>query len=978
MKSDTRDSRNRGGRMILAAFLFGALALGLAAPSPAAADDCVALGGTLVPAAPPNECQISGPTTPKTGTFNLDETLHILSGGTLNVAPAGITINIAPVAPNTRADLVMENNSLIDGNVPSCQGADTGAAITVSLSNGNVNLKPGSIVRSNSCAGGFIQIIAAPPGTIDIDGLVESVGSNTGSSPKRPGGGPITIKAGCVLTITDQGKVSSRGGDPGADLVHLEGCVVTVFGLVESTGTGHQIPNTPANSCSDAPTVGPRRNPVTRPGKPQKSTACVEIWSGTTLLIDSTGSHKGEVNADVGFTGGPEGRGWIDLFANLDININDGAGNGQSRFPTPFAVHANGGLQQNSDDGGLITIKSLLGSVATTGNAIQADATGPNCGGCDGGEIVVEAKININFSGSAIFARGDTDSGGGFGNGGKIGPLATPIRAFTGFLSWTSGVGDARPTGSAVPAAQRGQITLQACAAAGGVTLGATFPVNGVVVLPYPNVLPSSCVGAPVLPAYATPFPSATCDTQCRLIPSGGKRGMKFNDLDGNHLKGGAEPGLQNWEIRVYDTANVQVNSQLTDAAGNYAFALNPGSHKVCEVLKPGWTQTCPTGVPPNGLDCNGAATTIADCDAIDPALAPLGYAITITTGLDEGNDFGNTFETPPCPEDPAAVCSCSVGPQFSTLDLAYHDPTCGFNGATICMFANTVENAKLDGDLTLKITQCTLARMTALDNNAPVVDVTSTGKLTIVGPDTVGGTIGWLVQSSGHELRGLRASGASQYGAWIKGNDNSVAFNTVSGSPVGIRIEGINNDVRGGTISGNSGDGVQVAGGPGNKMRGANVQQNSGNGIVVEGSGNTVRDNGRVNNNIKNGILVTGNGNTILNNATGSDKGKGNIENGIKVTGTGNTLDSNKANANTLHGFHITSTATGTRLKNNQSNQSPNGACGASSKENCQKEYQLDVGAVNLGGNKADQIGIPKVSAPQKCAVFPAPLACE
>ena len=65
-----------------------------------------------------------------------------------------------------------------------------------------------------------------------------------------PGGGTITIVAGCALTVSDTGLVSSRGRDPGADLVHLEGCAVKIFGVVESTvtaGGGHVLPVNPPN-----------------------------------------------------------------------------------------------------------------------------------------------------------------------------------------------------------------------------------------------------------------------------------------------------------------------------------------------------------------------------------------------------------------------------------------------------------------------------------------------------------------------------------------------------------------------------------------------------------------------------------------------------------------------------------------------------------------------------------------------------------
>jgi hypothetical protein len=90
--------------------------------------------------------------------------------------------------------------------------------------------------------------------------------------------------------------------------VHLQGCVVKIFGLVASIGPGHKLPLD--NLCN-----------VNRPGKPANSAACVEIWSGTTLEIDSTNGHKGEVNADTGQSGGNDGRSWVDVLANLAITI---------------------------------------------------------------------------------------------------------------------------------------------------------------------------------------------------------------------------------------------------------------------------------------------------------------------------------------------------------------------------------------------------------------------------------------------------------------------------------------------------------------------------------------------------------------------------------------------------------------------------------------------------------------------------------
>ena len=76
--------------------------------------------------------------------------------------------------------------------------------------------------------------------------------------------------------------MESSGQDPGADLVHLEGCDVTITGHVISKGVGH------------SPTVGVCRDTV----KPANSTGCIEVWAHGNLVI------TGELDTDLGGSGG--------------------------------------------------------------------------------------------------------------------------------------------------------------------------------------------------------------------------------------------------------------------------------------------------------------------------------------------------------------------------------------------------------------------------------------------------------------------------------------------------------------------------------------------------------------------------------------------------------------------------------------------------------------------------------------------------
>ncbi|MDD2836095.1 MAG: SdrD B-like domain-containing protein, partial [Methanothrix sp.] len=77
--------------------------------------------------------------------------------------------------------------------------------------------------------------------------------------------------------------------------------------------------------------------------------------------------------------------------------------------------------------------------------------------------------------------------------------------------------------------------------------------------------------------------------------------GTKFNDLDGDGSKDAGESGLADWKIYC-DSNNDGVFQDgetyvITDANGDYTLAyLAPGTYKVREVLKTGWTQTTPAG----------------------------------------------------------------------------------------------------------------------------------------------------------------------------------------------------------------------------------------------------------------------------------------------------------------------------------------------------------------------------------------------
>ena len=76
-------------------------------------------------------------------------------------------------------------------------------------------------------------------------------------------------------------------------------------------------------------------------------------------------------------------------------------------------------------------------------------------------------------------------------------------------------------------------------------------------------------------------------------------RGTKFYDADQDHVYDmGTEPGLAGWTIYADVDGNHQYTAgepyDVTDAQGNYAIVIAPGTYVVAEVLQANWTQTYP------------------------------------------------------------------------------------------------------------------------------------------------------------------------------------------------------------------------------------------------------------------------------------------------------------------------------------------------------------------------------------------------
>ena len=297
---------------------------------------------------------------------------------------------------------------------------------------------------------------------------------------------------------------------------------MTIRGTVESIGEGHATPNSPANHCNGN-------------GHPADSTGCIEVWGQNVVIDGGTLSANKDVNTQC------NGREWIEVFAEQNVTIRGGSS---------FALQASHPCA-NTQTAGVITVMAQNGDVTMSGNALEADAV---AAGGDGGILTVQAGGNVNLSTAVLRARGDSVQTGGYGNGGMA-----SIRSFTGTLSWTNGEGDVSPTGdfsgpppqAALPAANRGVITLQDCTTGPVDVSGTAFPSLGTPTVP--TKLSDACGGKPAIPGYVT-FNSAVWDAVVEPPPPEGQTfsGRKFDDLQGDGVNESGDPGLGGWEIRAY------------------------------------------------------------------------------------------------------------------------------------------------------------------------------------------------------------------------------------------------------------------------------------------------------------------------------------------------------------------------------------------------------------------------------------------
>lgn len=406
--------------------------------------------------------------------FNVSGNLTVNAGGALYAENRSGGGNGAAITITAGGNLVVSgilstagygSGNSNAGNVTATAGGGVtiGAGATVDAGSskanaGNITVSAGQVVTING------NVLSGPSRTIaatKLTGLILTGGSGI----QR--GGNITIKTTTftepALNVGSNAVIASQGEKDGAGNVSIEGCGVLVKGLVASVSSDN-------------------------------TTAKVSIRSGKNITIDArdlgvigaTLGRNGMLRADSLTDGADDKR--INVFAKGSIDVLGPLPSASSLY----AANANNGAKGSKEAGGTITVISTESTINTTGRAFTA---GANIKDGRGGAISISSKGNTTLDGATIQAIGDLTKPKAKSSGGDI-----SVRSYSGSISWTSGVGDVRPTGSDADVPTQGTIVLTACGTVN--TTGSSFPTNGPPVGAFPTVTTGACSpAAPSLPA---------------------------------------------------------------------------------------------------------------------------------------------------------------------------------------------------------------------------------------------------------------------------------------------------------------------------------------------------------------------------------------------------------------------------------------------------------------------------------------------
>ncbi|NPV62029.1 MAG: hypothetical protein HPY61_05255 [Methanotrichaceae archaeon] len=131
-------------------------------------------------------------------------------------------------------------------------------------------------------------------------------------------------------------------------------------------------------------------------------------------------------------------------------------------------------------------------------------------------------------------------------------------------------------------------------------------------------------------PILVTVTPSGSAVVNVPAVSPHKISGVKFNDLNGNGQKDSGEQGIDHWGIVLTfvtpgPAPDLLLAQTYTDSNGAYSFAnILPGTYKVSELARQGWTPTTPTEITVSVTNSNKANQNFGNRLVTPPQLASI------------------------------------------------------------------------------------------------------------------------------------------------------------------------------------------------------------------------------------------------------------------------------------------------------------------------------------------------------------------
>ena len=164
-------------------------------------------------------------------TIGVTGNLTMTAGSVINSQKNGDGGKSGDVTITVSGDMTMQGGApgaVITAEHPGASNGTPGGNITIKVGTGDAGIfTMGSGSRVDSSSAGFAGNIAITAGLkVDVQAGAKVLAGQRATQTTSGHGGRIFVIAGCLVNVF--GTVSSQGQDPGADLVHVEGCEVHV------------------------------------------------------------------------------------------------------------------------------------------------------------------------------------------------------------------------------------------------------------------------------------------------------------------------------------------------------------------------------------------------------------------------------------------------------------------------------------------------------------------------------------------------------------------------------------------------------------------------------------------------------------------------------------------------------------------------------------------------------------------------------